>query len=126
MYFIFNVCYIPLIPLSSKSSAEEMRFFHFLPPVRKKVISSGRNSTLASRLLDLRNQHIGDRTPTKLWHDIATLRQQPEVDGTTIQRKQVIYREFTEINKHKKKLQIYIQQLMAAHIVVDNGYLKIE
>ena len=37
-----------------------------------------------------------------------------------------IYREFIEINKHKKKLQIYIQQLMAAHIVVDNGYLKIK
>ena len=37
MYFIFNVCYIPFIPLSSKSSAEEMSFFHFLPPVRKKV-----------------------------------------------------------------------------------------
>ena len=37
-----------------------------------------------------------------------------------------IYREFIEINKHKKKLQIYIQQLMAAHIIVDNGYLKIE
>ena len=49
MYFILNVCYIPFIPLSSKSSAEEMEemsFFHFLPPVRKKVISSGRNSTL--------------------------------------------------------------------------------
>ena len=37
-----------------------------------------------------------------------------------------IYIEFIEINKHKKKLQIYIQQLMAAHIIVDNGYLKIE
>ena len=49
MYFILNVCYIPFIPLSSKSSAEkmeEMSFFHFLPPVRKKVISSGRNPTL--------------------------------------------------------------------------------
>ena len=34
--------------------------------------------------------------------------------------------EFIEINKHKKKLQIYIQQQMAAHIIVDNGYLKIE
>ena len=33
-----------------------------------------------------------------------------------------IYREFIEINKHKKKLQIYIQELMAAHIIVDNGY----
>ena len=38
----------------------------------------------------------------------------------------LIYIEFIEINKHKKKLQIYIQQLMAAHIIVDNGYLKIE
>ena len=38
----------------------------------------------------------------------------------------IIYIEFTEINKHKKKLQIYIQQLMAAHIIVGNGYLKIE
>ena len=38
----------------------------------------------------------------------------------------VLYIEFIEINKHKKKLQIYIQQLMAAHIIVDNGYLKIE
>ena len=37
-----------------------------------------------------------------------------------------IYIEFIEINKHKNKLQIYIQQLMAAHIIVDNGYLKIE
>ena len=37
-----------------------------------------------------------------------------------------IYIEFIEINKHKKKIQIYIQQLMAAHIIVDNGYLKIE
>ena len=36
------------------------------------------------------------------------------------------YIEFIEINKHKKKLQIYIQQLMAAHVIVDNGYLKIE
>ena len=27
---------------------------------------------------------------------------------------------------HKKKLQIYTQELMAAHIIVDNGYLKIE
>ena len=47
--FIFNACYILFVPLSSKSSAEEMEemsFFHFLPPVRKKVISSGRNSTL--------------------------------------------------------------------------------
>ena len=35
-------------------------------------------------------------------------------------------REFIEINKHENKLQIYIQQLMAAHIIVDNGYLKIE
>ena len=37
-----------------------------------------------------------------------------------------IYIEFIEINKHKKKLQIYtcIQQLMAAHIIVSNGYLK--
>ena len=35
-----------------------------------------------------------------------------------------IYREFIEINKHKKKLQIYIQELMAAHF--DNGYRKIE
>ena len=26
IYFIFNVCYIPFIPLSSKSSAEEMSF----------------------------------------------------------------------------------------------------
>ena len=53
MYFILNVCYIPFIPLSSKSSAEEMEemsFFHFLPPVRKKVISSGRNSTLDSTI----------------------------------------------------------------------------
>ena len=32
-----------------------------------------------------------------------------------------LYRWFIEINKHKKKLQIYIQQLMAAHIIVDNG-----
>ena len=40
--------------------------------------------------------------------------------------KYYIYIEFIEINKHKKKLQIYIQQLMAAHIIVDNGYLKIE
>ena len=38
----------------------------------------------------------------------------------------IIYIEFIEINKHKKKLQIYIQQLMAAHNIVDNGYLKIE
>ena len=37
-----------------------------------------------------------------------------------------LYIEFIKINKHKKKLQIYIQQLMAAHIIVDNGYLKIE
>ena len=36
-----------------------------------------------------------------------------------------IYIEFIEINKHKKKLQIFIQQLMAANIIVDNGYLKI-
>ena len=42
IYFIFNVCYIPFIPLSSKSSAEEMSYFYFLPPVRKKVISSGK------------------------------------------------------------------------------------
>ena len=34
-------------------------------------------------------------------------------------------REFIEINKHKKKkLHIYIQELMAAHIIFDNGYLK--
>ena len=38
----------------------------------------------------------------------------------------ILYREFIEINKHKKKLQIYIQELMAAHITVDNGYHKIE
>ena len=38
----------------------------------------------------------------------------------------LLYIEFIEINIHKKKLQIYIQQLMAAHIIVDNGYLKIE
>ena len=38
----------------------------------------------------------------------------------------IIYIEFIEVNKHKKKLQIYIQQLMAAHNIVDNGYLKIE
>ena len=37
-----------------------------------------------------------------------------------------IYIKFIEINKHKKKLQIYIQQLKATHIIVDNGYLKIE
>ena len=37
-----------------------------------------------------------------------------------------VYREFIEINKHKKKLQIYIQELMAAYIIVDNGYRKIE
>ena len=37
-----------------------------------------------------------------------------------------IYREFIGINKHKNKLQIYIQELMATHIIVDNGYRKIE
>ena len=39
MYLFFNVCYIPFIPLSSKSSAEEMEemsFFHFLPPSGRK------------------------------------------------------------------------------------------
>ena len=64
MHFIFNVCYIPFIPLSSKSSTEEMEemsFFHFLPPVRKKVISSGRNSTLTiDHILD---QKKTTRTP---------------------------------------------------------------
>ena len=30
------------------------------------------------------------------------------------------------MNTHKNKLQIYIQELMAAHIIVDNGYRKIE
>ena len=42
--------FLPNLPLPSKSSTEEMEemsFFHFLPPVRKKVIFSGRNSTLA-------------------------------------------------------------------------------
>ena len=57
MHFILNVVifhlfhFLPNLPLSSKSSAEEMEemsFFHFLPPVRKKVISSGRNSTLCT------------------------------------------------------------------------------
>ena len=38
----------------------------------------------------------------------------------------LVYREVIECNKHKKKLQIYIQELMAAHIIVDNGYRKIE
>ena len=37
-----------------------------------------------------------------------------------------IEREFIEIKNTTTKFQIYIQQLMAAHIVVDNGYLKIE
>ena len=50
MFVIFHLFhFLPNLPLSSKSSAEEMEemsFFHFLPPVRKKVISSGRNSTL--------------------------------------------------------------------------------
>ena len=39
MYFILNVCYIPFIPLSSKSSAEEieeMSFFH--PSGRKSFL----------------------------------------------------------------------------------------
>ena len=35
-------------------------------------------------------------------------------------KKLIIHREFIEINKHKKKLQIYIRELMAAHIIVDN------
>ena len=53
MYFILNVYYIPFIPLSSKSSTFFQIFRgrngrnEFLPPVRKKVISSGRNSTLS-------------------------------------------------------------------------------
>ena len=38
------------------------------------------------------------------------------------------YREFIEVNKYTKKLQIYmyIQELMAAHDIDDNGYLNIE
>ena len=41
--------------------------------------------------------------------------------------RQIIYKEFVEINRHKKEIiNIYIQELMAAHIIVDNGYLKIE
>ena len=35
-YFIFIICYIPFIPLSSKSSAEEMSFFH--PSGRKSFL----------------------------------------------------------------------------------------
>ena len=50
MFVIFHLFhFLPNLPISSKSSAEEMEemsFFHFLPPVRKKVVSSGKNSTL--------------------------------------------------------------------------------
>ena len=48
------------------------------------------------------------------------------IKNNFIVNKRNIYREFIEINKHKKKLQIYIQQLRAAHIIVDNEYLEIE
>ena len=61
MFVIFHLFhFLPNLPLSSKSSAEEMEemsFFHFLPPVRKKVISSGRNSTLC----------IGDKEICDMW-----------------------------------------------------------
>ena len=73
MYFVFNVCYIPFIPLSSKSSAEEMEemsFFHFLPPVRKKVISSGRNSTL---LFQGRPQDLGGGGGKNIFFRIGNL-----------------------------------------------------
>ena len=63
MSVIFHLFhFLPNPPLSSKSSTffqifrgrnEEMSFFHFLPPVRKKVISSGRNSILMGAPSDL-------------------------------------------------------------------------
>ena len=57
MFVIFHLFhFLPNLPLSSKSSAEEMEemsFFHFLPPVRKKVISSGRNSTLGKAVVQI-------------------------------------------------------------------------
>ena len=49
----------------------------FLPPAPVR----------ASRLLDLRRQPIGNRTQTQVWHEIATLRQLPEIDETTKQHK---------------------------------------
>ena len=51
-------------------------------------------SVRASRLLDLPRQPIGDRTPTQVWHEIATLRQLPEIDETTKQHKHLdLYKE---------------------------------
>ena len=37
-----------------------------------------------------------------------------------------MYREYIDINKHRKKLQIYRQELMAAHVIVYNRHLEIE
>ena len=51
-------------------------------------------SVRASRLLDLPRQPIGDKTPTQIWHKIATLRQLPEIDETTKQHKHLdLYKE---------------------------------
>ena len=44
--------------------------------------------------MDLQRQLIGDRIPTQLWHEIATLRQLPEIDETTKQHKHLgLYKE---------------------------------
>ena len=37
-----------------------------------------------------------------------------------------IYREFIEINKHTKTIYRYLQELTAAHIIIDKGYLRTE
>ena len=51
-------------------------------------------SVRASRLLDLPKRPIGDITPTQVWHEIATLRQLPEMGETTKQHKHLdLYKE---------------------------------
>ena len=51
-------------------------------------------SVRASRLLDLQRQPIGNRAPTQLGHEIATLRQLSEIDETTKQHKHLdLYKE---------------------------------
>ena len=37
-----------------------------------------------------------------------------------------IYREFIEINKHTKTIYRYLQELTAAHIIINKGYLRTE
>ena len=39
---------------------------------------------------------------------------------------QIIYIEFIEINKHTKTIYRYLQELTAAHIIIDKGYLRTE